>query len=71
MSNKRKAVSIYEEDSAITLLKPFSGEYNNQLFVICEDAYGEVKFEIKKISELRNKFSMTSEEFDEIIKAIL
>lgn len=71
MSNIRKATTIYDEDSAMTLLKPFSGEYDNQLFVIYEDAYGEAVFAIRKISELRREVNMTAEEFDEIIKEIL
>ena len=71
MSNIRKTIVIYDEDSAMTLLKPFSGEYDNQLFVIHEDAYGEAVFAIRKISELRQEVSMTEEEFDEIIKEIL
>ena len=41
----RKAIVIYDDDSAMTLLKPISEEYNNQLLVIYEDAYGEAVLE--------------------------
>lgn len=40
--NDRKAVTVMgEEDAALTFIKPFSGGYENHLFVIYEDAYGD------------------------------
>jgi hypothetical protein len=70
MSTIRKAITISEEDWAITLLKPFSAEYSNQLFVIHEDAYGEAIGILTPISELRTKLNITEEEFDEILKQL-
>jgi hypothetical protein len=40
--NGRKAVTVLgEEAAALTFIKPFSGGYENHLFVIHEDAYGD------------------------------
>jgi len=49
----RKAIVISEDDSAMTLLKPFSGEYRNHLFVVHEDAHGEARMTIERIDDLR------------------
>jgi len=37
----RTIITIFQEDISYTFLKPFSGEYNDHLIVICEDAYGD------------------------------
>jgi len=67
MSKTRPAIVIYDEDIALTLLKPFSEEYKNQLIVINEDAYGEVSTVMTPIKDLRNRLNITEEEFDEIL----
>lgn len=64
----RKAVVFSEDDSAITLLKPFSGQFENYLFVINEDAYGEACMTIERIDNIRKKSMVSDEEFDEILK---
>jgi hypothetical protein len=66
----RKAIVIYDDDSAMTLLKPISEEYNNQLLVIYEDAYGEAVLEIKSIEDIKKNFINTDEEFNEILKQL-
>ena len=66
----RKAIVIYDDDSAMTLLKPISKEYNNQLLVIYEDAYGEAVLEIKSIEDIKKNFINTDEEFNEILKQL-
>lgn len=68
MSNLRKAITLYDEDMAMTLLKPISSEYNNYLIVIYEDAYGEMTAKLTPIITLRKNFSGGDEEFDEILK---
>jgi hypothetical protein len=70
MSRIRKAVIIYEEDSAMTLLKPTSGEFLNQLFVIYENAYGEAFMKIELIEDVRIRLNITNEEFNEILNEI-
>ena len=70
MSTIRKAITVSEEDWAITLLKPFSGEYRDQLFVINEDAYGEARMTIERIDDLRIKLNLSNEEFDEILSQL-
>jgi len=68
MSAIRKAVTVFDEFSAMTLFKPLSDEYRNQLFVVHEDAYGEAVLEIKSIDDLRRTFIGSDEEFNEILK---
>lgn len=67
MSVIRKAVVISEDESAMTLLKPYSGQYENQLFVIHEDAFGEAYMTIERIDDLRKTFIGCDEEFNEIL----
>lgn len=68
MSTLRKAIVVSEDDWAITLLKPYSGQYENQLFVIHEDAYGEAHMTIERIDEIKMKFQISGEEFQKILK---
>jgi len=63
----RPAVTIFEEDVTLTLLKPFSEEHKSQLIVIHEDAYCEVISSLVPIKELKYRLNITDEEFDEII----
>ncbi len=70
MSTIRKAITISEDDWAITLLKPFSGQYQNHLFVLNEDAYGEVIITVEQIDDLRFKLSLSDEEFQEILNSL-
>jgi len=67
MSVHRKAITVFDEDQALTLLKPYSDEHSNQLIVIYEDAYGEAVTILTPIKELRTKLNVGDEEFDEIL----
>jgi DNA-binding transcriptional regulator YiaG len=66
----RKAIVISEDDSAMTLLKPFSGEYRNHLFVVHEDAHGEARMTIERIDDLRRKTGVSDEEFNEMLEKL-
>jgi len=70
MSNLRKAVTVFDEFSSMTLLKPYSDEYLNYLIEINEDAYGEMTLNLRPITELRAKFGGSDEEFDELLKEL-
>jgi hypothetical protein len=70
MSTIRKAITISEDDWAITLLKPFSGQYQNHLFVLNEDAYGEAIITVEQIDDLRFKLNLSDEEFQEILNSL-
>ena len=70
MCTTRKAIIVSEEDWAITLLKPFSGEYRNLLFVINEDAYGEARMTIESIDDLRIKLNLCDDEFNDILSQL-
>jgi len=63
-------MTIFDEDTAMTLVKPFSDEYRGQLFVIYEDAYGEAIGILTPIDEVRCKFEGTDEEFQEILNQL-
>jgi len=58
MSTLRKAIVIYEEDSATTILKPFSEEHLNYLCVINEDAYGEFLGELITKNRIEKKIEL-------------
>lgn len=67
----RKTVVLHEEDfSAITILKPFSEEYLNYLYVIYEDAYGEMTGSLTPKTELKKRLSLCDEEFNEMINKL-
>lgn len=70
MSTTRKAIIVSEEDWVITLLKPFSGEYRDQLFVIHEDAYGEARMTIERIDDLKIKYNVSEKEFNKILSQL-
>lgn len=70
MSKTRAAITIVDkvyEDSAITLLKPYSGEYRDQLFVIYEDAYGELTGKLELKTDIQKKLNFSDEEFNIIL----
>lgn len=64
----RKAVVISQDDSVMTLLKPFSGVFEKYLFVINEDAYGEARMTIQRIDNIRINSMVSDEKFNEILK---
>jgi len=70
MYTPRKAITISNDDTALTLVKPFSDEHRDDLFVIYEDAYGEAYGILTPISIVREKFTGTDEEFNEILERL-
>ena len=68
--HERKAVVIPEDDSAVTVLKPFSDEYLNYLIVVHEDAYGEVMTNLTAKSELKERLNFTDEEFEAMLEKL-
>jgi len=70
MSTTRKAITIFDETSAMTLVKPYSDEYRDYLFVIHEDAFGEAIGIMTPIEEIKRSFNGTNEEFQEIINQL-
>ena len=70
MNVNRNAITIFDDETSMTLVKPYSLEYENMLFVIYEDAYGEAEGYLTPITELRSKVSMNDYEFDKIIKSL-
>jgi hypothetical protein len=68
MYKTRKATIIIDEDSSLTLIKPFLKENADMLFVIYEDAYGEMDGALTFINEVKSRLNLSDEEFNEIIK---
>ena len=67
---ERKSITIYDEDVALTLLKPLNSEFHDQIIVIYEDAYGEIRYGLKHIGVFRTTLNITYEEFDEILNKL-
>lgn len=65
--NIRPAVVIFDVDSALTIVKPISSSYCEQLYVIREDAYGEIIGMLEYKLELKNKLNLSDAEFEEIL----
>jgi len=49
---ERQAISICDEDTLITYLKPNSGEYKGSLITVYEDAYGNYEISMKRYREI-------------------
>ena len=68
---ERKTVVIHEEDfSATTILKPFSDEYLNYLYVVCEDAYGEFSGNLVTKDDLKKRLTMSDEQFNKLLNKL-
>jgi len=68
---ERKTVTFFDDDTAITLVKPFSQEYQNMVFVITEDAYGEIVGELKRIVDLKVLYPyLSNDEYSEILNLL-
>ena len=68
MKIKRDIYVIHKDDAAITLMKPFSEEYKNNLFEIREDAYGNFSIYLIYLTELKLKYNINEEELSEIFE---
>ena len=68
--HKRKAITIYDEDTSMTFIKPYSDEYKSVLYVIHEDAYGEMIGVLTPIDELRTRLNLDVDEFDNLLKKL-
>jgi len=67
----RKNVVIHEEEfSAITILKPYSEEYLNQLYVVNEDAHGEFYGELITKSDLKKRLKFSDKNFKELLNQL-
>jgi hypothetical protein len=70
MTVKRPAITVFEEDSALTILRPFSHEYKNMLFVIQEDAYGEATGILMTIDDLKQRLCVDEQDFQEMLNSL-
>lgn len=71
MSTTRAAITISDEDYAFTLLKPYSGAYDDMLIVVYEDAYGEMTGKLQSKFAIQKELNLTDEEFDKILQKLL
>jgi hypothetical protein len=66
----RKSVTIYEDTESMTFLKPFSDEHKNSIYVILEDAFGEIDGKLISIDILRNTTHLPKEKLNEILNLL-
>jgi len=67
----RQAVVIHEEDfSSLTILKPFSEEYINFLYLIEENAYGDFHGNLITKDNLKKRLNFNDEEFAELLNKL-
>ena len=64
---ERKAITLLDEDTATTFLRPYSDEHRNCLIVVTEDAYGEFTGVLTPIKKIKGNLNITDEEIDEMI----
>jgi hypothetical protein len=61
-------VVFYPDDfDAVTVLKPFSQEYENYFYVVYEDAYGEIYGSLVEKENLKKRFKFSDEEFEKLL----
>ena len=71
ITTDRKSVTVRpNEEEALTFLKPYSGEWDNHLIVIFEDAYGGHGFSTLHRNDIQNKYRLDDETITEIFKHI-
>jgi len=67
MGTTRSAITVFDEDVVLTLLRPYLKEDSNKLVVIYEDSFGELVGFLEDINDLRNKLNLSDDEFNEIL----
>jgi len=55
----------YDEDNAVTILKPLSSEHDGKLIVIFEDAYGDFGINLMTEKGVMNNYQITEKEIEE------
>jgi len=66
----RKSYCIVDEDRSCTFLKPMSGEYNNKIIVIIEDAYGAMDLKLATSKDLAIDYHLSFYKINEILNAL-
>ena len=69
--NDRKSIAYIREDHALTFFKPFSGEHENHLFVMYEDAYGDTASGMMHKKTIQENYSIDEEIITEIFKRLI
>lgn len=67
INTTRKTIVITDDDSSMTLMKPFSQEHQGKLIVIHEDAYGGFNAALTSIEEIKQNILISDEEFNKWI----
>lgn len=68
MSITRKTLTIFDEDSVLTLLRPYT--CNDKIIVINEDMYGEIISTLETRRDLSMRLNLSEDEFQEIINQL-
>ena len=69
---ERKNIILSNEDSefALTIMYPMSGEYSGKLFVIYEDALGDVDLKIMIPEAIAKNYDVSLEEINVFIESV-
>lgn len=68
--NRDTLVLIVEEEFALTLMYPMSGEHDCKLIVLYEDAHGEVDMKIMTPKAIANNYSVSIDEINTFIEEV-
>ena len=69
-THERNGITVYFDDFAYTYINPLSGEHENELMQIYEDAYGDMSSSYIKIPELKRRKMFSEEVINEISRLI-
>lgn len=58
----------YDEDNAVTILKPLSSEHEGKLIVVFEDAYGDLNMNLMTEDAVKLNYYVTDEEIEDFKK---
>lgn len=64
---KRPAITVFDDNTVITIIKPYSKSYRDKVFVIYEDVFAEMVGELIPINDLKMKLNLSDVEFNELI----
>ena len=70
LTYQRKSFVKHNDDNAITLLKPMSGEHEGEILTIYEDAYGNLQTGFLRKEEIYRQYDISIQEIDEFLNQL-
>lgn len=69
--DNRKVVTLFrDEETSLTFLKPHSGEWENHLIVVYEDAYGDFGGSIMHKDTIKERYEIDDKTITEIFNTL-